>query len=203
MKSFTLLTIFLVSCLPAGICSPVETPEPEFTPVPRNTFCDIMVSCDVYVYDDYAGVSVPIQGALLEPDSSCDYYNWVTGSNGWAYVVYAHHNFDLDLIISASGYYDTTFTASYSNCPGYVGLIPLTTPEPCINDGDVTLDDALTAADAQQAFLIALGIVLPNYEEECAADCNGDDEVTSADAQLIFIAALEAGMCIDPIFISK
>jgi len=76
---------------------------------------------------------------------------------------------------------------------------PLDFEEPCINDGDVTLDGEITAGDAQLAFLIALGSYTPSYEEECAADCNGDEEITAGDAQLIFLTALGSGSCMDPL----
>jgi formylglycine-generating enzyme required for sulfatase activity len=67
----------------------------------------------------------------------------------------------------------------------------------CVNDGDVTDDGDITAADAQQAFYIALGIYSPSYEEECAADCNGDGDVTSGDAQNIFLLVLSLSNCAD------
>jgi len=75
---------------------------------------------------------------------------------------------------------------------------PTGTPE-CINDGDVTLDGTLTSEDAQQAFLIVLGLFTPTYEEECAADCNGDGSVTAEDAQVIFMSVLGMANCVDPI----
>ena len=75
---------------------------------------------------------------------------------------------------------------------------PTPTPDPCNNDGDVTLDGAITAGDAQLAFLIALGQYSPDYEEECAADCNGDGTVTAGDAQQIFMTALGTASCVDP-----
>ncbi len=69
----------------------------------------------------------------------------------------------------------------------------------CINHGDVNLDGEITAADAQGAFLIVLGIFIPTWQEECAADCNGDGNVTAADAQRIFLTALGAESCEDPL----
>jgi formylglycine-generating enzyme required for sulfatase activity len=69
----------------------------------------------------------------------------------------------------------------------------------CINHGDVNLDGTVTAADAQQAFYIVLGLYSPTYEEECAADCNGDGSVTAADAQAIFLVVLGLGDCADPL----
>lgn len=74
----------------------------------------------------------------------------------------------------------------------------LTEANPCNNDGDVTLDDELTAGDAQLAFNIALGAYSPNQEEECAADCNGDSSVTAGDAQVIFQSVLGIANCLDP-----
>ncbi|MCD4653678.1 hypothetical protein K8T06_07050 [bacterium] len=76
---------------------------------------------------------------------------------------------------------------------------PTPTSPPCIHHGDVNLDDDITAADAQMAFQIALGIVIPTYEEACAADCNGDEIVTAGDAQQIFLVVLGSGMCVDPL----
>lgn len=78
---------------------------------------------------------------------------------------------------------------------------PTATPtgNPCIHDGDVTLDGEVTAGDAQLAFLIALGSHTPSYEEACAADCNGDDQITAGDAQQIFLTALGLGTCIDSV----
>ncbi|HPQ40344.1 MAG TPA: C25 family cysteine peptidase, partial [bacterium] len=74
---------------------------------------------------------------------------------------------------------------------------PTPTPNPCINDGDVTQDGEITAGDAQMAFLIALGSYSPSFEEECAADCNGNGEVTAGDAQAIFMTALGTTSCVD------
>ncbi|MBN1297442.1 hypothetical protein JXA80_11725 [bacterium] len=68
----------------------------------------------------------------------------------------------------------------------------------CNHDGDVTLDNEITAGDAQLAFLVALGSYTPNFEEACAADCNGDEAVTAGDAQLIFLTVLGSGACVDP-----
>nr|HPQ42424.1 dockerin type I repeat-containing protein [bacterium] len=77
---------------------------------------------------------------------------------------------------------------------------PTPTPTlPCIHDCDVNADGELTAADAQQAFLIALGSMTPTWDEACAADCNGDGEITAGDAQLIFMAVLGSGNCVDPL----
>ncbi|HPQ38894.1 MAG TPA: dockerin type I domain-containing protein [bacterium] len=75
---------------------------------------------------------------------------------------------------------------------------PTTSFTPCNNDGDVTRDGEITAGDAQLAFQIVLGFHTPNWEEACAADCNGDDEITAGDAQLIFQTALMMASCADP-----
>ncbi|HPQ41440.1 MAG TPA: cohesin domain-containing protein, partial [bacterium] len=77
-------------------------------------------------------------------------------------------------------------------------VVPTPTPNPCVHDGDVTLDGEITAGDAQLGFLIALGSYSPTFEEECAADCNGDDTVTAGDAQSIFLTALGMTSCVDP-----
>jgi hypothetical protein len=73
-----------------------------------------------------------------------------------------------------------------------------TQPE-CLNHGDVNFDGVITAGDAQMAFQIALGIIIPTFEEECAADCNGNGTVTAGDAQNIFMAALGSDECVDPV----
>lgn len=75
---------------------------------------------------------------------------------------------------------------------------PTPTPTPaCIHDGDVNHDGDTTAADAQTAFMIALGLYSPGWEEACAADCTGDAEVTAGDAQAIFLKSLGLGVCTD------
>jgi hypothetical protein len=80
----------------------------------------------------------------------------------------------------------------------YVSSLPTPTPA-CVNHGDVNLSGDITAADAQLAFFIVLGLYSPTYEEACAADCNGSDEVTAADAQAIFLTVLGSGVCVDPL----
>jgi hypothetical protein len=88
-------------------------------------------------------------------------------------------------------YVPVTMTVSAETTP---------TPEPqCLNHGDVNFDGVITAADAQLAFNIALGLYTPIFEEECAADCNGDSVVTAGDAQQIFYTALNMDDCVDPI----
>lgn len=78
---------------------------------------------------------------------------------------------------------------------------PTATPTtgPCPHDGDVNEDGTLTASDAQQCFLIVLGLYTPTPLQECAADCNGDGTVTAGDAQNIFLAVLGLGNCVDPL----
>ncbi len=76
---------------------------------------------------------------------------------------------------------------------------PTSTPPPCINHGDVNASGNVTAGDAQMTFEIALEVITPTYEEECAADCNGDGEVTAGDAQLVFETALGINTCVDPL----
>ncbi len=175
-----------------------STPAPP--PLPRDTFCDIMIMCDIYVYDGPAGQSAPVSGALIEPVSSqCPYDSWTTGADGWAYLQYPNYSFDMDIVISHPDYYETETTVNSMDCPISVGLSPMASQTPCINDGDVNLDSQLTAEDAQFAFMITLGSMAPTREQWCAADCSGDGEVTAGDAQAIFIAALQQGACADPI----
>lgn len=69
----------------------------------------------------------------------------------------------------------------------------------CWHDGDVNADNSITAGDAQLAFQIALGVLIPTFQEACASDCNGDGSTTAGDAQLIFAAALGSGSCVDPV----
>lgn len=79
--------------------------------------------------------------------------------------------------------------------------IPTPTPTPhplCIHDGDVNMNGSITAGDAQMAFQITLGVYIPDYTEECAADCNGNGAITAGDAQSIFAATLGLGSCVDP-----
>ncbi len=78
---------------------------------------------------------------------------------------------------------------------------PTATPDPhqCLNHGDVNFDGSVTAADAQLTFQIALGLITPTFEQECAADCNGDGMVTAQDAQMIFLVALGMESCADPL----
>ncbi len=83
--------------------------------------------------------------------------------------------------------------------PTAVPPSPTPTSPPCRNTGDVNFDGNVTSGDAQVAFQIALGIVTPSYEEECAADCNGDGTVTAGDAQQIFQTALGLNNCLDPV----
>ncbi len=78
-------------------------------------------------------------------------------------------------------------------------VTPTPTVVPCDHTGDVNLSGEITAADAQTAFYIALGLIVPTYEEECASDCNASGDTTAADAQLIFMTALGSGNCVDPI----
>ncbi len=69
---------------------------------------------------------------------------------------------------------------------------------PCVHHGDCNLDGEITSGDAQMAFMCALGMIIPSFEEECAADCNADAEVTAGDAQQIFMTALGMTSCADP-----
>jgi len=71
---------------------------------------------------------------------------------------------------------------------------------PCLHHGDVNFSGGLTAADAQMVFNIVLGVIIPTYQEECAADCNDSGSITAGDSQTIFYAVLGVGEgCVDPI----
>ncbi len=76
---------------------------------------------------------------------------------------------------------------------------PTSTPEECVNHGDVNFSGDITAGDAQMAFQIALGLITPTEEQECAADCNSDGSITAGDAQQIFMTALGTASCVDPL----
>ncbi len=84
----------------------------------------------------------------------------------------------------------------WSFCPVILAQTSSPTPD-CLHTGDTINDGHITAADAQQAFSIAIGLFSPTFTENCAADCNGDGRVTSADAQMIFMVVLGTGNCVD------
>lgn len=204
MMHFGILLIVFLMCLEAVQGSgpgPESTPAPP--PLPRSTFCDIIVECDIYVYDGPAGQTVPVQGALIEPASSqCPYDSWSTGADGWADLFYPNYSFDMDIIISHANYYETEYTINSMDCPVYIGLSPVgtaTPTPPCINNGDANLNGELTAEDAQFSFLIALGSMSPDWDQWCAADCNGSGAVTSGDAQQIFLTIFNLDQCVDPL----
>jgi len=96
---------------------------------------------------------------------------------------------------TATPLYTDTPTPFVTDTP--TPIIGSPTQTPCIRDGDITGDGQVTAADAQQAFMIAIGAMSPTPEQECAADCNGIDGVTAGDAQLIFMTAIGQGACVD------
>lgn len=77
---------------------------------------------------------------------------------------------------------------------------PTSTPNPpCLHDGDVNSDNSVTGSDAQLAYFIYLQLIIPTFEEFCAADCDGDGYVTYADVQAIFDLSLGMGSCLDPL----
>jgi hypothetical protein len=84
--------------------------------------------------------------------------------------------------------------------PTHTPTIPPTSTPECMHHGDVNFSGTLTAADAQMAFSIVLGTLIPTYEEECAADCDASGNVTAGDAQRIFFSVLGMmGGCEDPL----
>lgn len=199
VKTIDQVSITMAEYTPAPPDPPGTPPPPPMTPAPLDTYCDIMVYCEITTYDGVEGPSVPVAGAHIAHNGSCGSNSWTTDGNGFCTVIHAHSNFNLDLTITADGYETMDFTADGSSCPAFLGLIPIQTPTPpCINDGDVNLQGSITAEDAQWAFSIALGMLSPSFEQECAADCNGDDTVTAGDAQLIFATALGSDSCVDP-----
>jgi hypothetical protein len=125
------------------------------------------------------------------------YLRWVMGTTDVS-VVYCGWNID-DVEIWAD-IYEAPPTATPTVPPTATPAPPTHTPTPdCIHHGDVNFDGVISAADAQLAFMITLGMYSPTYEEECAADCNGDGVVSAADAQLIFLTAIGSGNCVDPL----
>lgn len=82
-----------------------------------------------------------------------------------------------------------------------IDLVESATPTPvCVRHGDVNLDGGLSSEDAQMAFSIAMGTLIPTEEERCAADCDGSVSVTAGDAQMIFMVVLGMGdSCHDPL----
>lgn len=71
---------------------------------------------------------------------------------------------------------------------------------PCLHDGDVNENGTLTAEDAQMVFNIVLGFIVPTYQQECAADCDGNGSITAGDAQAIFYDVLGMGDgCVDQV----
>ncbi len=73
-------------------------------------------------------------------------------------------------------------------------LVVLSAPS-CGPSGDVDGDGERSVADAEAAFGIALGAVVPTAAEAVRADCNGDGRVTAGDAQAIWAAVFGAGAC--------
>ncbi|MBN1296154.1 agmatine deiminase family protein [bacterium] len=126
-------------------------------------------------------VSCQYDVSSIADGQSTVYLRWVMGSSDGS-IAYCGWNVD-DIEIWG--------VASVVN--------PTATPEPCIHNGDVNMTGEITAADAQLAFMIALGSYSPSYAENCAADCNGDGTVTAGDAQGIFQTALGIGTCVDPL----
>ncbi len=115
--------------------------------------------------------------------------------------VYVRWRLSSDWTINDHGFYIDAISICGKTMPETSPTpMPTWTPgQDCINNGDVNMDGAITAADAQLAFQIALGLYNPTFEEECRADCNGDGVVTAADAQEIFLTALGSFSCADPL----
>lgn len=71
---------------------------------------------------------------------------------------------------------------------------------PCVNSGDVNFSGHHSATDAQLAFQVVLGLFVPTWAEECAADCDGSGTITAGDAQQIFNIVLGLQTeCFDPL----
>ncbi|MGB3976448.1 MAG: C25 family cysteine peptidase [bacterium] len=114
---------------------------------------------------------------------------WCMGPTDYM-AAFSGWNID-DVLVSCTQ--DCTSVSTPTPAPTY-------TPTPlCIHNGDINGDDVISANDAQLAFMTAIGLYSPTFEEECAADCNGDGVVSAEDAQLIFLAGLGSASCWDPL----
>ncbi len=155
------------------------------------------------IWDHTSGSVAPTSWTYSEFDisavaagSTSVQIRWVMGATDSS-VVYCGWNLD-DVLVSYTTECSTVAT------PTPVPTQPPTpTPNQCMNTGDVNDDGSLTAGDAQMAFQIALGAMIPTEEEECAADCNADGTCTAGDAQSIFLGALGMGSCTDPILFGR
>ncbi len=65
----------------------------------------------------------------------------------------------------------------------------------CYATGDLNQSGVVTAADAQMAFTVVLGLLEPSPAQVCAADCDGSGVITAADAQLVFGVTLGLATC--------
>lgn len=74
----------------------------------------------------------------------------------------------------------------------YISLVEGEAPRNWMVMGDVDKDDKITASDAREALLMAVG--LESYSKDSvpfmAADINRDNEVTAADARAILRASV-------------
>jgi hypothetical protein len=115
--------------------------------------------------------------------------------------VYIRWRLESDWTVNEHGFYVDAISICGKTLPEIPPTpAPTWTPgEDCIHNGDINFDGVITAADAQLAFQIALGLYNPTFEEECRADCNGDEIVTASDAQEIFLTALGSASCVDPL----
>lgn len=183
-------------------------------------FCNNYLKIDYWVDDAGAAIIEPVSGGIFDglPGIQFDYD---------LYEIYAAEYPDGVSVSSGSQaamVYDGSSYAAAVTFDGDYRCVTLTMPfetilsaadradvmdrvlnflipeTPCLNTGDVNGSGDMTAADAQMAFYIVLGLIQPTYIEACAADCNGSGDVTAADAQAIFYVVLGLQpACADPL----
>lgn len=150
-----------------------------------------------YFYGDPFGPSTPVWSYSADPPDSF-YARRVSGSQrladgntlicngpvGYFFTVTPECEIIWDYDLGLNVFRVEQYSADY---PGFIG----TELEPdCLNTGDINQDGSLTSIDAQTVFYFVLGIYIPSYQEECAADCDGNGIITAADSQRIFNAVL-------------
>jgi len=146
---------------------------------------------------DYLDIQIQVLGG-----ETVDLFQVADTTNGWEELVvdlapYVGNQVYLKFYFNSVDGISNTYRGAYIDDVGIIAAEPCTGN--CINDGDVNDTGTITAEDAQLSFGIALGVITPTEEEECAADCNGDGYVTAADSQGIFAAAMGQGSCMDPL----
>ncbi|MBN1296219.1 hypothetical protein JXA80_05525 [bacterium] len=154
------------------------------------------------IIDALGNAGVPVNAFSSTIDTSAFLCNFIGYHVSWYHDLHADPEDPAWNIAGGHihvGYANSLETAIWATEVTVRTLIEHLDAERCANHGDVNWDGVLTATDAQSAFLIALGSMIPTGVEACAADCNGDGSVTAADAQSIFLGALGQPQCVDPL----